>query len=344
MKNMIRNLTLSVGLLVLAGCGGHEPETKRTAGAVLPAVRVEAVAAERTREPSLTEVSGLVRAAQRASIAPKVMGTIVEMPVVLGQLVEEGALLARIQAMEIDARVAQAEVQLRQAERDAQREQALLGKGASTEEMVRNLQDRVSIATSMLNEARTMLGYTELRAPFAGTVAQKMRDVGSLAAPGMPLMTLESADAFEIEANVPESLASGLKVGGVFRATLPTSGGVVEVTLSEVSSSYDSNTRSVAARFALPEKTEARAGQFARVGVPGVAIDRILVPEEAVSRKGQLDRVFVVEGGRALLRLVKVGASSGGRIELLSGVDAGEIVVVSSASGLRDGQGVEVAR
>ncbi len=344
MKNTIRIGKLSVGLLLLAGCGGHEPEAERLAGSALPVVRVETAAAERTMEPSVTEVVGLVRAARRASIAPKVMGTIVDMPVSLGQSVAEGALLARIQALEIDARVAQAEVQLRQAERDAQREKSLLAKGASTEEMVRNLQDRVSMATSMVSEARTMLGYTELRAPFAGTIAQKMGDVGSLAAPGMVLMTLESADAFEIEANVPESLAGSLEVGKAFQATLPASGGVVEVTLAEVSSSFDSNTRSVAARFALPTLSDARAGQFVRVGVSGVLVERILVPETAVSRRGQLDRVYVVEGGKALLRLVKVGAAREGRVELLSGVDVGELVVVSVASGLRDGQSVEVGR
>ena len=92
---------------------------------------------------------------------------------------------------------------------------------------------------------------------------------------------------------------------------------------------------------ALPDGA-ARSGQFARLQVGNTLAGTLLVPAGAVTRFGQMERIFVVEQGRAVLRLVKTGRSLNGRSEILSGLNAGERVVLTPPTALRDGQPVTV--
>ena len=161
-------------------CSQHESGAAEASQAQLPVVKASVVEAKGADLPVRIQVTGVVRASERAQLAPKVMGSIRSMPVDLGQVVKAGDLLVKIEAAEISAKVLQARTQLAQATRDLEREQSLLEKGASTSEMVKNLGDRVTIMKSMVDEAMAMLSYTEIRAPFDGTVSQLFADEGSL--------------------------------------------------------------------------------------------------------------------------------------------------------------------
>lgn len=302
-------------------------------------VRVAVARVEAADTPVLAAVSGTVRPARRALIAPKVMGAVAELAVTLGQSVRAGDVLARLSAAEIDARVAQARTHLGAARRDLERERTLLPRGASTADLVRNLEDRAALAEAGLREAETMLGYTVLRAPFAGTVARKFAEAGDLAAPGHPLLELEGGDGFQIEAGIPDSLVARLSPG---QAVAAESTAAFTATVAEISSAADPSARTVTVKFAAPAGAPVRSGQFVRLHLPAGSAPTLHVPASAVSVVGQLERVFVVVQGRAVLRLVKTGARTGDRIEILAGLDAGESVVVVPPAGLREGQSVDV--
>ncbi|MFI4936787.1 MAG: biotin/lipoyl-binding protein, partial [Caulobacterales bacterium] len=125
------NATLPLSLLalaLLAGCA--KPEAASAASGHLPAVRVRLVAVTVVDAPQLTEITGAVRPARHALLAAKLMGTVEELPVTLGQRVSRGELLLKISAAEISARVAQAGAQLNLARRDLERERDLLTRGA----------------------------------------------------------------------------------------------------------------------------------------------------------------------------------------------------------------------
>lgn len=175
-------LLFTASLALLSGCAKHEAPGPATA---LPSARVHLALVEATDRPALTEVTGTIRPVQRAQLAAKVMGTISEIPVTLGQNVAAGDLLVKISAGEITARLAQAQAQLNVARRDLERERELLGKGASTAVMVRGLEDRFTMTQAMVQEAEVMLSYAEVRAPFAGVVARKPVNVGDLASPAL---------------------------------------------------------------------------------------------------------------------------------------------------------------
>jgi len=331
-------LSLSV-LALLAGCADRRaPET----AANLPPVRVHVAPIHAVAVPGLVDIAGTVRPVQRAQIAAKVMGVIADLPVALGQRVKAGDLLVQISAGEISARAAQAESQLNQARRDLTRERELLGKGASTPDMVKNLEDRYAMTEAMVREAQVMLGYTAVRAPFDGVVARKLAHPGDLAAPGQPLLEVEGTADFQIEAGIPDSLAARLAPGASLAVDVPAAGANFSGRLVELSSAADPMTRTVAAKIAVPADAAVGSGQYARVQVAGAPITVLLAPAGAVSVLGEMERVFVAENGRAVLRLVKTGAARGGQVEILSGLADGDPVVTDPPAGLREGTPLEL--
>ena len=337
-----RPLLFFAAVTALAGCSRQEKSAAASL-ANLPAAKVAVATVHVADLASSTEVTGIVRPVQRAVLAAKVMGAIEEMPVTLGQPVHAGDLLVKIAVGEISARVVQAQSQLNSARRDLDRERDLLTKGASTGEMVRGLEDRFTMTQAMVREAETMLGYATVRAPFDGVVSRKLTNIGDLASPGFPLLEIEGAADFQVEAAVPDSLVAGLAVGAPLAVAIPATGARFTGPLAELSSAADANAHTVLAKISVPAGTAVRSGQFARVEIAGAAVRTLLVPTSAVSTIGQLERVFVASADRhAILRLVKTGAARGPNIEILSGLDDGERVIVAPPAGLSEGQPLEI--
>lgn len=346
-------IVLLAGSLLLTGCGRSGGSaagegSSAAADAARPVARVSTALVRATEQPLPTEVVGTVRPAQRALIAPKLMGAIESLPVTLGQRVAAGEVLARISAAEILARVAQARAQLNLAQRDLERERSLLTQGASTADLVRALEDRATMTTAMVREAEVMLGYAEIRAPFAGVVVRKLAQSGDFASPGFPLLELEGTSDFQIEANLPESLAAGLTVGSTIPTLAPSSGTSFSAGLAELSPSAEAAARTVPVKLSVPAGTAVRSGEFVRLRVPGPVVRRLSVPASALSVLGQMERVFVitsdaVAGPRATLRLVRTGSAlPDGSVEILAGLEAGERVVLNPPARLREGDRLEV--
>ena len=334
MKHHLVLPALALGLLA-GGCS-RDPH----AAPPLPTVAVRTTEVRAITELRRTELPGTVRAVERAALAPKVTGTIAQLPITLGQSVKRGDTLAIISANEINARLAQAEAGLAQARRDLERETTLEAKGASATETVRSMQDRVAIAEATVAEARTMLTYTTITAPFDGVITRRLVNEGDLAAPGNPLLELENPALQRVEVEVPDSLAA-VAVGTEVPVRINTLELVGRV--AEVSPALDAVSRTFLAKIDLPAGAAVRSGQFARVAWPAGETKALVVPAAAVTTFGQMERVFVVANNSASLRLVKTGARHGAEIEILSGLAAGERVVSDvAAAPLRDGQPVEV--
>jgi RND family efflux transporter MFP subunit len=170
--------------------------------------------------------------------------------------------------------------------------------------------------------------YTRIPAPFDGRVIERQVDVGNLAAPGTPLFVLEEEGALRAEVSVDESLAGRIHAGDEAAVVLAEqerfSGRV-----SEVFPAVDPGSRAFQVRVDVQTgKSERLApGRFVRVEFPLGETERMLVPESAVMRRGQLELVYVVEEGRARLRLVTLGRTREGQVEVLSGLEDGDTVV-----------------
>ena len=338
---------LLAGLVALSGCkGGHEDQPAAT----LPVVQVgvQEVMEESVR-PQI-EVVGTIRAVEQASIAPRVSGQIVELPVVLGSQVQKGALLVRISAGELTAQVLQAQARLEQARRNLAREQRLQKEGASTSETVKALQEQARIAEAAHKEVTSMLGLATITAPFSGTITRKIASVGDLALPGVTLLELENDKVLQVVAQVPERLILKVRKGDILPVSVPAAGLRLSGEVAEVAPAADPSSCTAAVKINIADGTDLRPGQFARVTLSGPAEKSLAISEQAVISFGQMEQVFLVEDTDAAtakvarLRLVRTGARYDGLVEILAGLAPGDLVVVKGAAILLDGQPLEVNR
>ena len=338
MSHTLHILPLSLFCLTLFAASPFPAlaETKNKEAAAPVAVTVAKVSEQEV--PVLIEVAGTLQAAERASIAAKVTGVITRMPVVLGSSVKAGDLLVALSAEEIAARLGQAEAQLAQAKRNLERDQNLLAKSAATPEAVKSMTDQYNIAQAGYREAKTMMGYATITAPFDGVVTRKNVNSGDLATPGTVLLQIENNRTLQVTTAVPESLVLHIRTGDVLTVKVEAAGVVIQGTVSEIAPTVDPNSRTAPVVLDLPANPNLRSGQFARIVLPGKSSKALMVPSSALVPSGQMDRVFVVEGERARLRLVRTGLSLNGMTEILTGLSAGETVVTTNNRLLVDGQ------
>lgn len=198
--------------------------------------------------------------------------------------------------------------------------------------------------------ARVSLDDRKVVAPFAGRVVSRSVEVGNLASPGTPLLTLEEAGALRVEAVVDESQTARIHMGDAVRVDIDALQSRLSGTVGEIVPTVDAASRAFLVKVDLPadaatDTTGAlRPGMFARARFAIGQRERLTVPVQAVSARGQLDRVFVAENGRARLRLITVGARYEEQVEVLSGLDAGERVVVAPGARLLDATPIAVAQ
>jgi RND family efflux transporter MFP subunit len=331
--------TMALLAAVLAGCG-RAPEPKP--GAALPTASVRAQKIETQRVPVTEEVVGTVRSRLRAAVEAKVSGRILALPVIAGQSLAEGELIAQLDAREIQARLDQAKAALENADRDLQRYATLLQQQVLTRAEFDAAEARQRMARAAVAEAETMLDYARVAAPFAGVVTRKLAEVGDLATPGRVIVEMEDPKTLRVEADVPEALIEFVRVGAVMNIHAPGLAAPLVATVSELSPAADPNSRTFPVKLDLPANAPVRLGQFVRVAVPVGEADALRVPTRAVVVRGQMEMVFVVTNGVAQLRLVKMGKRSGDTVEIVSGLSAGESIVVEGAAQLRDGQPVQI--
>lgn len=268
---------------------------------------------------------------------------------------------------EAEQAVRASEATMRVARTNHERMQQLLSAGAATQQTyddaeardqttsashalalarVRGATARIDEVRAALEGAQASLGYTRIVAPFSGRVIDRRVDPGTQAAPGIPLLVIEQEGALRVEAAVDESQAGHLEVGQTAHVSLEALGHDVQGRITEVVPAVDPASRAFVIKVELPPALEAllRPGMFARVRFAVGVDERLMVPASAITLSGDLERLFVVQGERADLRLVTLGHRQGGAVEVLSGLDPGELVMTNPPADLRDGARVAVQR
>ncbi|NTW48811.1 MAG: efflux RND transporter periplasmic adaptor subunit [Chlorobiales bacterium] len=324
-------------------------------------VKTAQVVAEATEEPIV--YSAAVEAGDRAEIATKVMGRVEAIYVKEGDFVKAGQMLMKIASKDIDAKLAQTEAQIaattaqyQNAEKNLKRFESLVTQNAATQKEMDDVRlgyeaalAQKKAAEEMKNEVVELSRYVRLTAPFSGVVTAKMVDVGDLTSPGYPVMTVESTGDMIVTASVPESEIGFWQAGMPAKVMIPASSGgnqdqIYEAKITQVVSSADPATHQfkIKAKMTSPDKS-IKPGMFARIMVGKSTQKTLMVPKSAVFTRGQLEGIFVVDkDNRARLRWIRTGREMGGYIEVLTGLDSGESVVLDNNSRLKDVQKVQV--
>jgi RND family efflux transporter MFP subunit len=203
------------------------------------------------------------------------------------------------------------------------------------------LEQKIRQAESAVAQAAAMKGYMEITAPFSGIVVERKAEPGMLAAPGTPVAVIERDGGYRLEASVEENRLGRIRPGMSVEVILDAAGEPQQGRVEEIVPALDPGTRSFTVKIGV-SGAMLRSGMFGRARFAMGEKKALLVPASAVVKKGQVEQVFVIENGTARARLVTTGAALGGRLEVLSGLRAGETIAAPAPAELRDGSPVEV--
>ena len=195
-------------------------------------------------------------------------------------------------------------------------------------------------ARSQQDSAQTYLSYARIIAPFDGMVTAKSVDAGTVVMPGTPVLTVEDTASYRLEASLPEEYLPQAQAGEQVPVT--TEHGQFAGRISEIVPAADATSHTFLVKIDLPGDCNCRSGEYGQANFPIGEAKNLAVPASAVVEHGELQGVFVVgPDGLVEYRLVKTGKTFGDRVEILSGLSAGEKVALSPLDRLRDGARVE---
>jgi RND family efflux transporter MFP subunit len=191
--------------------------------------------------------------------------------------------------------------------------------------------------------ANVAASYAVLSAPFDGLVTETPAQEGMMAAPGMPLVTVEDTSKYRLEVSVDSTRAGLIRAGSHVPVRLGESTGTLDGVVSEVTESVSPSEHAFVVKIDLPAVTGLRTGLFGRASFQSSGRRGIAVPSTAVVRRGQLAIVFTEEAGVARMRVVQLGEPAGDVIHINAGLTDGDRVIVSPPADLADGRAVSAS-
>ncbi|MEQ8326148.1 efflux RND transporter periplasmic adaptor subunit [Parvibaculum sp.] len=263
-----------------------------------------------------------------------------------GQTVEEDALLVALRRDEQRAALAAAEAVLAERRTAYQRAKELESRQYTTTAQLEERLSALREAEANRDGAAARLADREIRAPFEGVVGLRNISVGTLVTPGDTITTLDDLDPIKLDFTVPAAYLSTIRPGLEIVATttaLPDIEFRGEV--HSVSTQVDRITRSITARALIGNPDHAlKPGLLMTVQLLKNPRSAIVIPEEALVPVGETNSVFLIEGDTAIRREVEIGARRPGDVEILSGLQEGDLVVTHGTMRLRDGQSVNIVK
>lgn len=347
----VGNVALAAALLWTVGAGGlAHAEAQALRPVPTLTLQDQAQGAER-------QWDGVIQAVRQSTVAAQVPGNVTALLVTAGDTVKAGQVLARIDARDASAGllrsqadVAQAEAQFNQARLQWERSQSLKAQGFISDAALdgaraqwQAAQAGVAAARAGRSQAALAQGFATVTAPFDGRVLATHLEMGDLAAPGRPILTLYAPRPLRAVVQVPASQANQARTAQRIEVEVPTGGGAVSwlrPTQVVALPGADPVSQTVEWRLDLPDVT-ALPGQTVRVrfaelsGAPSAtapAAARLSAPALAVLRRGELTAVYVVRGGSFMLQAVRTSTPVGspGPVTLLSGVRAGDVIAADA--------------
>ena len=352
MKPALSSLLLLTPVLLM-GCS-HESQPVQAA---TPTAQAQVVKATQQQMPQSIRTSGTVHAKETAMISAQMPGTIRQVLVQAGDRVRAGQLLIALDDSAMRSELNRAMAAQMAVEKQQMAAQAGATLAAGTLARYQELKNEKSVSPQEFDEvqqrseaahlqlqaleaqsseakaavagARTQLGYMQLRAPFAGIVAARTTDPGTLATPGTPLLQIDRDGPLQLYTSVDESLIGSVRLGMKVPVSMDgMSAAEAMATVAQIVPAADPSSRSFLVKLDLPASKQLRAGMYATANFPGAVRSVIVAPASAVVMRGSLPCVYALDPeGVAQLRYVTLGNPHGDQVEILSGVTAGETLV-----------------
>jgi len=306
----------------------------------MPPMPVEAATAQRDTVVDAISATGEVEPLQQIELRPEIEGRLVEIVVREGAEVEAGQTLFRIDDQELKAEVARAEADRDLAEQALNRARQLMEQNASSAADLERAEATARSTQAQLDLLKVRLARTTVRAPFSGVAGQRFVSLGDYVTTSDKLVSLQTVNPQRIAFAVPERYATRLSRGQkvTFRvASLP--GQDFQGAVDFVDPVVQLPARTILVKALVPNgRRQLQAGMFVETRLATeVRPEAVVIPEDAIVPLQRAYFVWVVTDGKATRRQVGLGVRSPGFVEIRSGVDAGEQVVVGGQERLAEG-------
>jgi membrane fusion protein (multidrug efflux system) len=321
-------------------------KTAKTTAAAAPPVLVQVKPVRIGTVTDRLEAVGTALANESVIITAKTAGIVEKIHIIEGERVKAGQLLVKFEDAETAAELEAQKALARAAFLAYDRATKLIEKQNVAQARVDDLLSAWKSSEARVKVIEARLADLKLVAPFAGKVGLKRVSTGALVQPGTVITTLDDDSIIRLKLSVPEGSLSSVRAGLEVEATTAAyPNRVFQGKVSSIDSRVDQITRAAEIRADIPNADGAiKPGMFMSYKLVLARRDNaLLVPEEALLAEGARQFVFAVVDGRAQKREVKIGDRGAGEVEILSGVKAGENVVVGGIQKVRNNSPVRLA-
>ena len=365
MSNLVRIVIFIFSVVILSGCGEKvKPDEHKVEHPMVEGTIIETLQPLEVTE--FHEVSGTVKSVNTSLVSAKVMGEVKDIKVHVSDTVQKGDVLLVIHSPDIEARVKAAVEAVGEAgkasrideenkdlmEKTFKRFNKLYQEKAVSEQEFDEVKTKREVAvlkyalsqTSLkkaeaaVEEAEAFSNFTNIRSPVNGIIAEKKIDMGSMTVPGKPLFIIEERN-YRVEVHVNEGMIPFIIIGTPVEILIDALGTNTEGTVGEISRQIDTATRTFTVKINMNESTTLlRGGLYSRVRFPVEKKTKLFIKEKALITRGELRGVYAVdEEGIITLRIVKTGKKKDGVLEVLSGLNSGERIIVDGVDKAVDG-------
>lgn len=303
-----------------------------------PAIDVEVAPARHRLIREEISAVGTLRAVESVMLRPEIAGRIDKIHFRDGQTVRAGDLLFELDATVIGAEVEQARAELDLARSNVRRTRELANQRFVSARSLDEAESSMRVLEAKLKVAQARMGKTRLKAPFDGVLGLRKVSVGDYVDVGADLVLVEDLSSMQVDLRLPERFLGAIEPGQAILLTLDAyPSASLRAHLVAIDAQVDAGGRALLVRGRLDTSdTKLRTGMFARARlVTGESPNAVVVPEEALMVGADESHVFVVDGDHARRVVVRTGRRTAGVVEVLSGLAAGDRVVVAGQLKLR---------
>ncbi|MGO1585246.1 efflux RND transporter periplasmic adaptor subunit [Mesonia sp.] len=296
------------------------------------------------------EIQGDVETDKNIILYPEFSGVLSKIYIKEGDNVKKGQILAKIDDGGLSSQLAQSETQLALAETTFERQERLWDQKIGSEIQFLEAKTNFDAMKNSVNQLRSQLAKTTVRAPFSGTIDKVFSDQGEVVSPGAnQLFRLVNLDDMYIVAEVPETYLGKIRKGSDVKVVLSSIGKEFEGKVEKVSNYINPNNRSFEIRISVPNSNGAvKPNLIATVKLNDyTATNAITIPQNILQENSKGEKIAYLfeskDGNKGVAEkiIVETGLSYDNKIEVTKGLESGQTIIVEGARTIRDGQEVK---
>jgi membrane fusion protein, multidrug efflux system len=341
-------IIIAFSFLFLPACSSKRKKevTVQQKNGPKPPARVDGYIVETQLLSETLEIPGTIVSNETTDVHPEVSGRITGLYVREGAQVSKGALLAKLYDADLQAQRRKLMVQLQIAQQTQARHQKLVEIGGISKEDYSATALQVNNIRADLDIINTAIRRTEVRAPFSGKLGLKETSTGAFVTPQSVITRLQKTSGLQIDFNLPEKYTSKLRPGHYVNFTVEGSGRNYTAVVTATQSGIEQSTRSLTIRANVKgDETGLVPGSFAKVKL---AFDpdpnALMIPSPAIVPQARGKKVYVVKDGKAAFVEVVTGVRDSINVQVVSGLNKGDTVVVTGLLSLKPDSKVIVKR